>query len=52
MNGQTKVLGCNCKHEFQDQRYGKGMRLHNQKNSKTAGVNEWRCTVCKSEKSK
>lgn len=24
-----KIMQCNCKHEFQDETYGKGMRLHN-----------------------
>lgn len=43
----TKVATCSCKHEFQDQEYGKQKRLHNVKSkTPTKGV----CTVCKSEK--
>jgi len=39
----TKVLKCKCVSEFQDETYGKGMRLHNvhQKEGKKAS-----CTVC------
>lgn len=41
----TKIIACSCKHEFQDSRYGKGFRVHNQKKN-----GDWRCTVCKQEK--
>lgn len=34
------VRSCSCKNEFQDEKYGKGMRL---KNKTTSG---FRCTVC------
>lgn len=38
---RTEILQCNCSHEFQDQLYGKGMRVHNvNKKGKAA------CTVC------
>lgn len=45
----TAVLRCpsNCRHDYQDQRYGRGMRVHN-----LAALNKkeieryWRCTVC------
>ena len=40
------IKRCTCTHEYQDARYGKGMRVHNkvEKNGK------WRCTVCRNEK--
>jgi len=38
---ETKVMPCSCKHAYQDQKYGPGMRLWNF--AKKAG---WRCTVC------
>jgi predicted SprT family Zn-dependent metalloprotease len=41
----TKILACTCKHEFQDQRYGPGMRVHNPRKEKT-----YACTVCGREK--
>jgi len=44
MNGETKVLACTCKHEYEDQRYGARMRLHNKCNK------GFRCTICSSIK--
>ena len=44
----TRIMKCDCEHEFQDKRYGKGKRVHNEmvpKNGKT-----YRCTVCGKEK--
>jgi len=41
------IKRCNCKHDFQDKRYGKEMRLHNLTEKQGAA---WRCTVCKKEK--
>ena len=35
-----KIMKCSCKHEFQDEKYGKGHRLFN-----PAGKG-YRCTVC------
>lgn len=45
----TKILKCNCENKWQDERYGKQMRVMNifTKNGKEA----YRCTVCGSEKS-
>lgn len=37
----TKVIRCDCKHEFQDKLYGYSMRVHTPMKS---GSN--RCTVC------
>jgi hypothetical protein len=36
------IAKCICNHEYQDQRYGKGNRVHNQTNKLT----KIRCTVC------
>ena len=36
---------CTCDHKFQDKRYGKGYRVHNEK----AHNKGYRCTVCKRE---
>jgi len=46
----TKILKCSCDHKFQDEKYGKSKRVHN---ACSADKNiQWRCTVCKSVKSK
>ena len=37
---KTKIFSCKCKHEAQDELYGKNMRLHNKTTS------QYRCTVC------
>lgn len=46
--GETKITRCSCSHEYQDQKYGKGMRVHNPTASNPP---RHRCTVCGSEKS-
>jgi hypothetical protein len=38
-----KIVKCTCKHEFQDETYGKGMRVYNPAGDKQSGG---RCTVC------
>jgi len=39
------ILKCNCKHEYQDKKYGKGERVHNEcQSTKNKGL--YRCTVC------
>ena len=41
------IMPCSCKHTYQDQKYGVGLRLHNYTKhypNKTTGG--WRCTVC------
>ncbi len=41
----TAIKKCSCEHEFQDERYGKGLRVHNlKKEGKPV------CTVCRKEK--
>ena len=44
----TKILECNCMHEYQDERYGKGQRVHNYARKGLGGDNNpgWRCTAC------
>ena len=37
----TQIRPCNCKNEYQDNRYGKGRRVKNKTVSES-----WRCTVC------
>ena len=43
----VKALECNCVSEYQDKKYGKGNRVHNDK-AKGQG---WVCTVCDKVKS-
>ena len=45
------ILKCNCKHEYQDAAHGKGKRAHTPMVKEPKG-DWWRCTVCKSEKTK
>jgi len=44
----TRVFPCSCTHIYQDRKYGKGKRVHNQttKDNKVG----WRCTVCSKER--
>ena len=45
------ITSCKCKHEFQDQRYGVGNRVHSTTEKKAAtGAVIVRCSVCKNEK--
>lgn len=41
-----RIFPCTCKHQFQDERYGKGLRVHNY------GIKDkvYRCTVCGNER--
>lgn len=43
---EQKIIGCSCKHEFQDQEYGQNRRLTNPTNK------GHRCTVCGKEQTK
>ncbi len=40
------ILRCSCKHEFQDERYGRGMRVHNPCSDKGPRSGQATCTVC------
>lgn len=50
----VRIISCSCKHEYQDKKYGVGMRVHNEapKVGKDASgkVTGFRCTVCGSPK--
>jgi hypothetical protein len=43
-NRGTKVLPCSCTNVYQDERYGKGMRVHNEGGKKDRP--SYSCTVC------
>jgi len=43
---KTKIMQCNCKHEYQDQQYGLNKRVHNPCPGKSANEIVYRCTVC------
>lgn len=42
------IIKCNCKHEFQDETYGKAMRVAIDVKTKSGGLIH-RCTVCGKE---
>lgn len=48
MSGSV-VLPCTCRHAFQDQRYGQGMRLHAMKRTAPKSAMKACCTVCSAE---
>ena len=51
MAQNTKIMPCTCRHTFQDERYGRGMRLHNYAaKAGSGGTGAWRCTVCEKVK--
>ena len=43
------IKKCTCKHEYQDKKYGKGMRVHTP-TTKDVTKDTCRCTVCKVER--
>lgn len=46
------IKQCTCKHEFQDKRFGKNMRVHNGMGKGGTGTEGWKCTVCGTKKTK
>lgn len=42
----TKELKCTCKSEFQDELYGKGIRLFNELGTNKGKCTGYKCTVC------
>lgn len=40
----TKILKCDCKHDYQDKKHGPQMRVYNKAGAK--GKVMWRCSVC------
>ena len=47
---KSKVMFCNCYHEYQDKVYGKQKRLHNYATCANNKMGGYRCTVCASVK--
>jgi hypothetical protein len=45
----SKIIRCSCVNQWQDQRYGAGMRVHT-RTQKGKTIPVWRCTICLSEK--
>ena len=44
--GGSHIARCSCEHKYQDEKYGKGMRLHTlSADGRTAS-----CTVCENKK--
>ena len=41
-----KIMKCSCKHEFQDEKYGKGNRIFNPAGKGSDQGKGYRCTVC------
>lgn len=44
------ILKCNCKHEYQEVKYGNGNRLHTPKLVVQGKKPEYTCTVCGTKK--
>lgn len=52
MHGQKKNIAikpCSCKHEFQDKKYGQGMRVMNRCKQVDDKSTKFRCTICSRE---
>lgn len=45
----TVIALCDCKNQFQDERYGKQKRVMNHAPSKGSQKDRYRCTSCKKE---
>jgi hypothetical protein len=50
--GNIVILSCQCQHDWQDERCGKGKRFHNVCGMKKSNTPEYRCTVCGTKRSK
>lgn len=49
----TKVIACDCDHEYQDKLYGNRQRVHNMTtDGKDQAMKVWRCTVCDKQHTK
>lgn len=42
----TKKMKCNCRSEYQDNKYGTGIRIFNKMADKKGFGEQYRCTVC------
>jgi len=47
---QDNIKRCTCMHAYQDEKYGKGNRVHNAMASTQQHLRKYRCTVCGSVK--
>lgn len=47
----TNYLGVKLAAEYQDEKYGKGMRVHTPVSKEPLG-HHWRCTICRTEHTK
>jgi len=47
----ASIRACSCAHKYQDEKYGKSMKVHNKGVSKTPGSDVWVCSVCGLKKS-
>ena len=43
---QTKIVNCDCKHDYQDAKYGKGKRVANYARNANNKFGGYRCSVC------
>lgn len=43
------IKSCTCEHKYQDEKHGKGKRVHNPGKGQN-GSTEWVCTVCGNRK--
>lgn len=43
---KTEIIKCSCEHKYQDEKYGLGMRVHNQIHTLPTMSDQFRCTVC------
>lgn len=46
---EMRVLRCSCTHEYQDAKYGRGMRMCNPMQSGRGAIDGYRCSVCGKE---
>ena len=44
------IKPCSCKQEYQDSKYGRGMRVHNKSRSRVSGKDAWTCSCCGKKK--
>jgi hypothetical protein len=43
------IHSCTCKHDFQDEKYGKNQRVFNRMKGNTITEFKYRCTICLKE---
>lgn len=44
-----ELRACTCRHEYQERRYGRWLRVHNLTQKGPGSSQVWRCTVCRKE---